>query len=989
MVFTREDILKIQNALLQLGRKDSEFKDANTPLNSEDEIAILQDGINKKVSINNLLSTLGLLKKDDFINVSDRYDEYYIQLSEAITIIANNKRKKGLAITFQDLQGNWRIFQFNGELNNFINTDYWKDLEDFKYPIINSILPDEEDLTLTLPDINNNTYIKLKDKDYDAQNFSGKATKILRKNIKEVNGERKNILIQDNFNKENCIYYIKYDFDLNNQTITIPKNCILKFEGGTLKNGTIKGTDTLIQNSLETIFCNIILTGTFTNNEAYISWFYTDGTINWDSYQDLKNVLLIGHTAIINHSIYVHMIKDGVKQPYLGIREGHTLKGTNNSSIFYVTPDNVMSYSYSLIFCFSNVTVENLIFQDTNYRGEPVFDHDAFIGCGYLRENITIRNCKFLKMQSVIFKGIPRNFMVDSCVFNEGDCHIIFQGDFDDNIELNWTIQNCQFIKKLGIYSEGISAFMTGSGTGSNIKILNNIFINNSAAPLNGQTILIGRPDANVKFKNVTIENNIFDNWLGGEIRNIEYLYYNNNIDKFDVSISNSGRGRNYRNCKYVNIDNSQFLCYSANNILIDGSSFVTINNSRIYLYDSTGVTNCLNIINNSHNIALNNINILPIEGNQYNHSQAIISTMTLLVINNLIAPITVRVYAPEAPIIINSPNVISMAASNPDEQKYYLYTNKNGNQTTLPTLSYNVGQPVLYKNKLVFSRNKALPTLSVTFDCSEAKSSDIISLIVNYEYITDIAIYNGLDIFIFQSSVLDYSYSRNTVAKTLTLNISSNIFLKYKNLDTEAENFVTIAGEDIKVKIASYSFSFPSPTWVDGNNLQITDTYKSDCLYNNIAQTSGDRANKIAITLINQQCVQLIGSGDGGSKTNIFVTKKGVYYNDNKQSSFVAKKLNNIIYIQYDTSDSFYITAISNITLASGTLTSFTSIPEDAVDLPIYNTKGINIKYNESGTTKSRPSYPPEGFQYYDTTLHKPIWWNGTQWIDGTNTPV
>ena len=160
MIFTREDILKIQNALLQLGRKDSEFKDANTPLNSDDEIAILQDGVNKKVSINNLLSTLGLLRKDDFINVSDRYDEYYIQLSEAITIIAKNKRKKGLVITFQDLRGDWKIFQFDGELNNFSNTNYWKDLFDFKYPIVNSVLPDEEDLTLTLPDKDNNSFIK-------------------------------------------------------------------------------------------------------------------------------------------------------------------------------------------------------------------------------------------------------------------------------------------------------------------------------------------------------------------------------------------------------------------------------------------------------------------------------------------------------------------------------------------------------------------------------------------------------------------------------------------------------------------------------------------------------------------------------------------------------------------------------------------------------------------------------------------------------------
>lgn len=235
MIFTREDILKIQNALLQLGRKDSEFKDANTPLNSDDEIAILQDGINKKVSINNLLSSLGLLKKDDFINVSDRYDEYYIQLSEAITIIAKNKRKKGLVITFQDIQGNWKIFQFDGELNNFINTDCWKDLFDFKYPIIDTILPDEEDLTLTYPDINNNSFIKFKDKDYDPNNFSGKGYKILRKNI--VDG--KNVLTQEMINESNTIYEIRYDFDLNNKYIKLPLNSDLFINGGSIKNGVV------------------------------------------------------------------------------------------------------------------------------------------------------------------------------------------------------------------------------------------------------------------------------------------------------------------------------------------------------------------------------------------------------------------------------------------------------------------------------------------------------------------------------------------------------------------------------------------------------------------------------------------------------------------------------------------------------------------------------------------------------------------------------
>lgn len=283
MIFTREDILKIQNALLQLGRKDSEFKDANVPLNSNDEIAILQDGINKKVSINNLLSTLGLLKKDDFINVSDRYDEYYIQLSEAITVIANNKRKKGLVITFQDLQGDWKIFQFDGELNNFSNTNYWKDLFDFKYPIVNSVLPDEEDLTLTLPNEDNNSFIKLKDKEYDTTNFSGMGTKIIRKNIIEVTQKdgtikRINYLSPDTFNSENTIYVIRYDFTLN-EDITIPSNCILQFDGGSISGEhTITGQNTSIKAELVKIFnTDITLAGSWNATEAYPEWFGAKG----------------------------------------------------------------------------------------------------------------------------------------------------------------------------------------------------------------------------------------------------------------------------------------------------------------------------------------------------------------------------------------------------------------------------------------------------------------------------------------------------------------------------------------------------------------------------------------------------------------------------------------------------------------------------------------------------------------------------------------
>lgn len=45
---------------------------------------------------------------------------------------------------------------------------------------------------------------------------------------------------------------------------------------------------------------------------------------------------------------------------------------------------------------------------------------------------------------------------------------------------------------------------------------------------------------------------------------------------------------------------------------------------------------------------------------------------------------------------------------------------------------------------------------------------------------------------------------------------------------------------------------------------------------------------------------------------------------------------------------------------------------------------------YSKSGTTANRPStFRFTGMSYLDTTLNKPIWWNGSAWIDATGTTV
>ena len=80
--------------------------------------------------------------------------------------------------------------------------------------------------------------------------FGGLGRVTLKKNIQNIGGTDKNVLTQDMFYKDdegsrvpntNTIFVIKYDFDLNGETITLPSNTVLHFDGGSVKNGTIEG----------------------------------------------------------------------------------------------------------------------------------------------------------------------------------------------------------------------------------------------------------------------------------------------------------------------------------------------------------------------------------------------------------------------------------------------------------------------------------------------------------------------------------------------------------------------------------------------------------------------------------------------------------------------------------------------------------------------------------------------------------------------------
>ena len=117
--------------------------------------------------------------------------------------------------------------------------------------------PDEEDITSVAEKL------KFKDKAYSAAIFSGLGRVYLRKNL--VDG--KNILTQDMINQPSTIYYIQYDYDLGEKIISIPEGSIIKFEGGSINNGTLNITGNIISS----IIGNGIIHNVTINNSSILN----------------------------------------------------------------------------------------------------------------------------------------------------------------------------------------------------------------------------------------------------------------------------------------------------------------------------------------------------------------------------------------------------------------------------------------------------------------------------------------------------------------------------------------------------------------------------------------------------------------------------------------------------------------------------------------------------------------------------------------------
>ena len=125
---------------------------------------------------------------------------------------------------------------------------------------------------------------------------------IVRRKYKKVIRENAeveiNILTQDMMTEDSTIYVINYEFDLNGETIEVPNNSVLLFNGGKLINGTVNlngaqliGVSLYPQDYIETIGSGLRAGTPRWTSDGYIEWW--DGSKWFNPYTTLNDALSI------------------------------------------------------------------------------------------------------------------------------------------------------------------------------------------------------------------------------------------------------------------------------------------------------------------------------------------------------------------------------------------------------------------------------------------------------------------------------------------------------------------------------------------------------------------------------------------------------------------------------------------------------------------------------------------------------------------------
>lgn len=256
--------------------------------------------------------------------------------------------------------------------------------------------------------------------------------------------ELRNIITPVMINQPNTIYEIRYDFDLNGETIEMQEGCTLKFDGGRFKNGTLKGNKTTIYSPICTIFdLQLRLSGTYICDKAYPQWF-GDVSANKDCTKNIQNCLDFFNKATITEDMMCKnlMVSNSLLE---GIDKGMVYNNKNNRPklIAFSGCDIINtagnSNIYGLSFCGENKKENAIVIcNDTRIRNCSFSTLRSGIGGkgNYLHMDI-FENCDFNNNDIALSNLVDSR--ITNCMFNANDTAILLQKGANANI-----ISNCR-----------------------------------------------------------------------------------------------------------------------------------------------------------------------------------------------------------------------------------------------------------------------------------------------------------------------------------------------------------------------------------------------------------------------------------------------------------------------------------------------------------------------------------------------------------------
>lgn len=733
----------------------------------------------------------------------------------------------------------------------------------------------------------------------------------------------------------NTIFEIRYDFELTTD-ITMPANCVLKFNGGKL-SGThrLTGVNTIIDANLVHILnTTIIIDGTWNNHKVFPEWF---GGFADNSNIDCTPILykLLNFNSVIQFSkgnyyfseFYTH--KEGIK--IIGTGKGLSIE------TYFVPYENNQRYIIKLgggadDFGTDNnrcnkIAIEHIAFSSTPvYAGSPDWNHNRVIvsndennpyNCGLLVIDVVKNGTFDLNLSNVLkcpalFIGYSFELIFDNIIcyssHTKSDCPIIALGSQDGDI-------SATYIKTLMVesFTGNIIRCLNSNVRASEFKI-ETIYVEGTLKWEGGiaikdytwQYFLEDRETKIAEYNSIT-KHPLFD-INGSCIICVNTLYMNALAEKWTNKYDEDETPKAY---SIVSINgDTKDGAFTVNNVILDHVPFFYIEDN----FQSTIRSGIYKLFIGYLNGGSGIINTGDHNGNGY----------------------------PDSSELFNLNTYVKKVVGN-NKKGIFFDVEKSDYVTFLPYIK-------IEKELFISSKNMGLLVRDgVSNNNGGLKSSYITSININSSYFDNLPSLNKATL----PNDLIYIDERGTFTKTLTGD---------NNLDDYPIFASNILSDDF------YQIRFLAYTKYNGSYGSL----KFQVRYFNIDGVEDETARITYESLGNLQTVR---------SPLIQVPKKDGY-------SFNLYQL----HFDYNSTNKYFCS------IAFSSFYIFKYIPTDGTIFPYNRFKGLKFNNNDvsyeyvdeiygwlrsMGTTSQRPVSAPDGFRYLDTTLQMEIISTGGMWID------